>query len=91
MAGSTKIYLFIYIKIYLIINKINAYIERNNGNQYLTLVPADEGKDTLKNYQELWNKIKYLIRSITNNSNNFDEKYMKIKFNSDDELLERKH
>ena len=25
-----------------------------------------------------------LIRSITNNSGNYDEKYMKIKFNSDD-------
>ena len=26
------------------------------------------------------------MRSITNKSHNFDEKYMKIKFNSDDEL-----
>ena len=31
------------------------------------------------------NKIKDLIKSITNNSDNYDEKYMKIKFNSDDE------
>ena len=27
-----------------------------------------------------------LIRSITNNSNDYDEKYMKIKFSSDDDL-----
>ena len=27
-----------------------------------------------------------LIRSITNNSGNYDEKYMKIKFNSNDDL-----
>ena len=32
------------------------------------------------------NKIKDLIRSITNNSDNFDEKYMKIKFDTDDYL-----
>ena len=31
-------------------------------------------------------KFKDLIRSITNNSENYDEKYMKIKFNSDDDL-----
>ena len=28
-----------------------------------------------------------MIRSITKNSDDYDEKYMKIKFNSDDELL----
>ena len=27
-----------------------------------------------------------IIRSITKNSDDYDEKYMKIKFNSDDEL-----
>ena len=31
-------------------------------------------------------KFKDLIRSITNNSDDYDEKYMKIKFNSDDDL-----
>ena len=36
--------------------------------------------ETIKKYEELWNKIKYLIRLITNNSDAYDEKYMKIKF-----------
>ena len=31
-------------------------------------------------------KIRDLNRSITKNSDDYDEKYMKIKFNSDDEL-----
>ena len=39
-----------------------------------------------KNYEKLWSKIKYLIRSITKNSDDYDEKYMKIKFDSDDDL-----
>ena len=61
-------------------------IEYINGNKYLTLVSADESKVTLKKYEELLNKIRDLIRSITNNSYDFDEKYMKNKFNSGDDL-----
>ena len=67
--------------LYLIINKMNEYIEECNGNKCLTLVPTDESKDTGKKYQELWSKIGDLIRSITNNSDNYDEKYMNIKLN----------
>ena len=33
--------------LYFIINKVNGYIEKSNGNQYLTLVPADENKHNL--------------------------------------------
>ena len=51
-----------------------------------SLVSSDESKETLKKYEELWNKIGGLIRSITNNSANYDKRYMKIKFNSDDDL-----
>ena len=58
--------------------------------KYLQLVPTGESKETLKKYEELWNKIKDLIRSITNNTHNDDEKYMKIKFDSDNELTLKK-
>ena len=81
-----------YIKInsvnplYLIFNKVNGYFEEINGNKYLTLVPTNENKEKIKKYEELWSKIRDLIRSITKNSDDYDEKYMKIKFNSDDEL-----
>ena len=43
----------------------------------MTLVPTDESKNTL---------IRDLIRSKTDNSDNYDEKYMRIKFNSDDDI-----
>ena len=38
--------------------------------------------------KELWIKIRYLIRSTTKNSDDYDyeEKHIKIKFDSDDEL-----
>ena len=45
-----------------------------------------KAKNKYKKYEELWNKIIDLIRGITKNSDDYDEKYMKIKFNSDDEL-----
>ena len=52
----------------------------------MTLVPTDESKGMLKKYEEPWNKIRDLIKLLTSNSDDYDEKYMKIKFNSDDDL-----
>ena len=65
---------------------MNGYFEEINGNKYLTLVPTNESKEKIKKYGELWSKIRDLIKSMTKNSDDYDEKYMKIKFNSDDEL-----
>ena len=52
----------------------------------MTLIPTDESKDTLKKYEELWTKIRDITRSKTNNSDNYDDKYMKIKLFLDDNL-----
>ena len=73
--------------IYLTLNKVNGYFEEINGNKYLTLVPTNESNEKIKRYEELWRKIRDLIRSVTENSDDYDEKYIKIKFNSDDELF----
>ena len=43
-------------------------------------------KKKFKKYEELQIKIRDLTRSITKNSDDCDEKCMKIKFNSDGEL-----
>ena len=50
------------------------------------LVPTNESKEKIKKYEELWSKTRDLIRSVTKNADDYDEKYMKIKFNSDGEL-----
>ena len=71
--------------LYLIITKINGCIEESNGNKYLMLVPTVESKDALQRYEELWKKIRDLIRSITKSSDNYHQIYMKIKFNPDDD------
>ena len=54
--------------LYLIINKINGHFEGSNGS-------TDQSKDTLKKYEEQWTKIRDLISSKTNDSDNHDEKY----------------
>ena len=43
-------------------------------------------KKKQKKYKELWIKTRDIIRSRAKSSDDYDEKYMKIKFNLDDEL-----
>ena len=52
----------------------------------MTLVHTDESKKALKRYEKLWKRIKDLIRPINNNSDDYDKKYMKIRFSSDEDL-----
>ena len=52
----------------------------------MTLYSTNESKEITKKCEELSTKIRDRIRLITNNLNNYYEKYMKIKFNSDDHL-----
>ena len=72
--------------LYLIFSKVNRHFEEINKNKYLTQVPTNVSKEIIKHYEELWNKIRDIIRLITRNSDHYGEKYMKIKFNSDQEL-----
>ena len=55
-----------------------------NKSKYLILVPTS--KEKIRKFEELWSKPRNLITSMTKNSDDYDEKYMKIKFNTDDEL-----
>ena len=74
--------------LYLIYSKVNGYFEEINKSKHLTLVPTNESKEKIKTYEELWSEIKELIReSVTKSSDHYDEKYMKVKFNLDYELL----
>ena len=68
---------------HLIFNKLNGYFEQINWNKYITT----ESKEKNKKYEELWSKIRDLIRSITKNSDNYDERNMKIIVNLDDDYL----
>ena len=65
---------------------MNGYFEEINKRKYLTLVPTNDSKEKIKKYEEPWSKNRDVIRSITKSSDDYDEKYLKINFNSDDEL-----
>ena len=69
---------------------MNGYFEEINGLKYLTLVPSHESKEKIKKYEKLWIKIRDLIRSITKNADDYDEKHMKNKFDSDGNLPSNK-
>ena len=73
--------------LYLIFSKVNGYFEEINKNKYLLLVPTNETKEKIRKYEEFWSKIRDLIGSLTKNSDDYDEKYMKIKLNLGDYLL----
>ena len=51
--------------LYLIFSKVNGYFEEVNVKKYLTLVPANESKEKIKKYKELWSKIRDLMKLIT--------------------------
>ena len=72
--------------LYLIFGDVNGYFEEINENKYLMLVSTYENNEKIKKYEELWIKIRDLIRSRTKNLDDFDEKYMKIKFDLDSNL-----
>ena len=78
--------IYISIPLYLIFGKVNGYFEGIKGNKYLTLVPTNESKEKIKKYEKLLIKIRDLIRSITKSLDDYDEKYMKIKFDSNSNL-----
>ena len=63
--------------------------------KYFMLMKPTEIRKTMKDalyekYDELWKKIENIIRAKGNSSDNYDEKNIKIKLNSDDNLLLKK-
>ena len=47
---------------------------------------ADENKELLKKYNDVFNEIRNKIKKISSDESDYKKDYMKIKFNSDDEL-----
>ena len=72
--------------LYLGITHVNGYIEEKGANKYLVFDSTDENKESLKNYNDVFNGIKDKIREINNNECDYEKDYMKIKFNTDDDL-----
>ena len=74
--------------LYLLINQASGYVEEKNGNKYPIFDDSvNENKKVLKKYTELCDGIKYEIKTINGGKEKgYGKDYMKIKFNSDDDL-----
>ena len=74
--------------LYLLVNHASGYIEEKNGNKYLIFDDSvNENKALLKKYADVWDGIKNEIKAINGGKeNDYGKDYMKIKFNSDDDL-----
>ena len=72
---------------YFIIGEVDGYNEGKNGNKYLTFASTDKNKEVLAKYAKLWDEIKYLIKAINGGeAGEYEKDFMKIKFNSDNNL-----
>ena len=72
--------------LYLGITHANVYIEEKGANKYLVFDSTNESKELRKKYNDVFNGIRYKIGEINNNECDYEKEYMKIKFNSDDDL-----
>ena len=72
--------------LYLNINHANRYIEQEGVNKYLVFDSIDENKELLKKYNDVFNGIRNKIKKVSSNECDYEKDYMKIKFNSDDDL-----
>ena len=73
--------------LHLQVNHASRYIEEKNGNKYLIFDSLDENKQLLKKYVNVWDGINNKTKTINGGKeNDYEKDYMKIKFNSDDDL-----
>ena len=72
--------------LYLRVNNASRYIEEKNENKYLIFDATDENKELLKKYSDVSSGIKNKIEAISSGECDYEKDFMKIKFNSDDDL-----
>ena len=71
---------------YVLIDHASGYIKEKGVNKYLVFDSTDENKELLKKYNDVWNGIKDKIKEINSGKYDYEKDYMKIKYNSDDNL-----
>ena len=73
----------LYLNIYI----PDGFIDEKDGSKYLNVALTDYNNNVLKKYSEVWKRIKNQIVKINNGlGGEYDKDYMKIKFDSDDDL-----
>ena len=72
--------------LYLLIDHASGYIEEKGVNRHFVFDSTDENKELLKKYNDVWNGIKNKIKEASASEFDYEKDFMKIKFNSDDNL-----
>ena len=72
--------------LHLIVNHANGYIAEKGMNKYLIFHSTDENKELLRKYNDVWHGINDKIKEAISGECDYEKYYMKIKFNSDDNL-----
>ena len=72
--------------LYLLIDHASGYIEEKGVNKYLVFDSTDKNKELLKKYNDVWNENKNKIKEVSDSECHYKKDYMKIKFNSDDNV-----
>ena len=71
----------------MLIRELDGFIEEKEGSKYLNIALTDSNNDILIKYAEVLSGIQDQIKKINNDSvGEYDGDYMKIKFDSDDNL-----
>ena len=73
--------------LYLFLDDVDGRIKENNGIKYLDFTPTEKSKEALKNYKKLSEETKRKIEVINDDDPiEHKENFMRISFESDDEL-----
>ena len=69
------------------INKIKGHFEKEDGDKYLII--NSENGDIMQKYQDVFDRIKEIIKKINDYSypTKCNDNYMKIKFNTNDNII----
>ena len=74
--------------LYLYIRELDGFIDEKKGNKYLNITLTDSNNDVLVKYAKVWRGIKDKINMMNNSAvGDYGKDYMKIKFDSNDDLL----
>ena len=72
--------------LYLHVYHASGYIEDKGVNKYLVCGSTNQSKELYKKYNDVFNRIRDKIKEINSDECDYEKDYMKIKFNSDDDL-----
>ena len=70
----------------MLVNHASGCIKEKGVNKYLIFDSTYENKELLKKHNDAWSRIKNKIEEVSSGKCDYEKDYMKIKFNSDDDL-----